>query len=62
MDVDFTCRGLQYELGRKETAENIKLCKSGFHYCTNLFDIFNYYSGEYDKDFIICEVEVDKVK
>jgi hypothetical protein len=48
----------------KKTSENgvLKLLKKGLHYCTNLFEIFNYYYGEYDKDFVIGVGEVgDKV-
>lgn len=39
---------------------NIKLCERGYHFCTNLFEIFTYYSGELDKDIIIYECEVGK--
>lgn len=35
----------------------IKLCNNGIHYCTNLFEIFDYYSGEIDKDIAIFEIE-----
>lgn len=40
-----------------EEIDEIKPCKSGYHYCTNLFEIFNYYSGALDKDIAIyiCE-------
>ena len=38
------------------------MCENGIHYCTNLFEIFNYYSGVIDKDIAIYEIEVgDKV-
>lgn len=36
----------------------IELCKKGYHFCTNLFDIFNYYHGEIDKDIAIYECEI----
>lgn len=38
--------------------DNIEICQRGYHYCTNLFDIFNYYSGEIDGDIAIYECEV----
>ena len=38
--------------------DNIEICQRGYHYCTNLFDIFNYYGGEIDKDIAIYECEV----
>lgn len=34
------------------------MCENGIHYCTNLFEIFNYYGGELDKDIAIYEIEV----
>ena len=40
---------------------NIRLCQRGYHYCTNLFDIFNYYSGEMDKYIAIYECDVGDV-
>lgn len=40
-----------------EEIDEIEPCKQGYHYCTNLFEIFNYYSGALDKDIAIyiCE-------
>ena len=37
--------------------KNIKLCEKGYHFCTNLFEIFNYYYGKIDKDIAIYECE-----
>lgn len=43
-------------------AGDLELCRNGIHYCTNLFEIFNYYSGKLDEDIAIYEIEVgDKV-
>ena len=42
---DWTCRGFQYKVG--ETFKyngNIEMCGSGFHFCQNASDCFNYYS------------------
>jgi hypothetical protein len=39
--------------------EPIEMCKQGFHACLNLKDVFNYYSGEIGKDFVIHEVELE---
>ena len=36
----------------------LKLCENGIHYCTNLFEIFNYYYGEIDKNIAIYECDV----
>ena len=41
--------------------DDIEPCRRGYHYCTNLFDIFNYYFGEIDKDIAIYECEVGDV-
>lgn len=57
------CRGYKYIPGKwsEEITEPV-LCKRGYHFCTNLFSIFNYYYGEIDKDIAIYECEVgDKV-
>lgn len=57
------CRDYKYTLGKwsEEVAEPT-LCKEGYHFCTNLFSIFNYYAGEIDKDIAVYECEIgDKV-
>ena len=45
-----------------EEINKIIPCKKGYHYCTNLFEVFNYYSGLLNEDIAIyiCEVG-DKV-
>ena len=57
------CRGYEYkEYEWSETLDDIAICERGYHFCDNLFSIFNYYSGEIDKDIVIYECEVgDKV-
>ena len=57
------CRDYEYTLGKwsEEIPEPV-LCMKGYHFCTNLFSIFNYYYGEIDKDIAIYECEAgDKV-
>ncbi len=58
------CRGYEYkEYEWSETLDDIAICERGYHFCDNLFSIFNYYSGEIDKDIAIYECEVgDKIK
>lgn len=60
--VDMSCRGYKFKMGKwsEEVADPL-VCMRGYHYCTTLFDIFNYYCGEYDRDFIICECEVGNI-
>ena len=39
-----TCRGFQYEVGQTyETKGESELCKSGFHFCPKMADVFDYY-------------------
>jgi hypothetical protein len=55
--TDMTCRNFQYEEGESyEIERKIKLCKCGFHACTNPLDIFNYYWGTIGTDIYIHEV------
>lgn len=54
----------EYKLGHKSYARReLECCKNGLHYCTNIFDIFNYYWGKYGKDFVIaiCDVSDENV-
>ena len=53
------CRDYEYTLGEwsEEIPEPV-LCMKGYHFCTNLFSIFNYYAGEIDKNIVIYECEV----
>ena len=51
------CRDFIYEVGKIYKTNNIQCCERGFHFCTNILDVFNYYYGTYGSNFIICEVE-----
>ena len=54
----------KYYLGHKSDVRGeLTCCENGLHYCTNLFDIFNYYYGDYEKDFVIalCDVSSENV-
>jgi len=58
------CRNKRFRMGKKNQCRGpLELCKNGIHYCTNIFDIFNYYSGEYGKDFVIgiCDVSDENI-
>lgn len=55
---DMTCRKYHFRMNEWSNKEKyISLCFKGYHYCTNLFEIFNYYDGNFDEDFIICLCE-----
>lgn len=42
---DFTCRDMQYEVGRTYVLEGEpKLCERGFHFCTSPLAVFEYYA------------------
>ena len=59
------CRNKIYTIDEKSTVRGkLKLCQNGIHYCTNIFDIFDYYHGEYGKDFVIgvCEVSDENIE
>lgn len=60
---ELRCRDTYYELGKRTSARGrLKICSNGIHYCTNLFEIFNYYSGFYGEEFVIAECEVSEEK
>jgi len=48
----------QFEVGKEYKEENADLCKSGFHFCENPFDVFKYY---YPSDSRYCEIEADDI-
>ena len=55
-EKDMTCRGFQYEAGKTYTTDRAELCHSGFHFCEQLVDCFDYYD-KYDS--VFYEVEAD---
>lgn len=44
-DEDMCCNGFQYEIGTKYQMprEEVEECRSGYHFCLNLSDVFSYY-------------------
>jgi hypothetical protein len=40
---DMTCRGFKFEEGKTYKTDKAKICKKGFHLCTNPLDVLNYY-------------------
>jgi hypothetical protein len=43
-DRNWRCKGFQFEVGRTyETNEPVEICKSGFHFCNEIFECFRYY-------------------
>ena len=56
-DKNLQCRGFQYKVGETfEEKGTIKACDSGFHFCENPFNVFNYYPPS---DSRYCNVEGD---
>ena len=51
---DLTCNGFQFKEGKVFEEKEAILCRSGFHFCTNPFDVLNYYN--------LCDSEFCKVK
>ena len=63
MNMDMTCRDFQFEVGKTYQIDNempLELCsESGFHFCLNFEDVFNYYYWGYSRVFKIkSETEV----
>ena len=55
-DENLCCRGFQYEIGKEYVHKGeIECCTSGFHACTNPFDVLDYYKADGKNRF--CEVE-----
>lgn len=43
-DRNWRCRGFQFEVGRTySTNKPVEICKSGFHFCDEIFECFLYY-------------------
>ena len=55
---DLTCRNFQYEVGKEYDTDKAVSCLTGFHFCENPFDVFNYYAPSDEKGLNrFCEVE-----
>ena len=55
-DENLCCRGFQYEIGKEYVHEGeIECCESGFHACTNPFDVLDYYSPDSRNRFCVVE-------
>jgi len=53
------CRDFQYEFGKDfYYKDEIELCKSGFHFCKSLGDVYNYYT--FGTDIVVCEIESER--
>ena len=58
-DKKLFCRNKYFYIGKRGWAHGpLKLCENGIHFCTNLYDIFNYYHGIYGKTFVIALCDV----
>lgn len=54
-DKNMKCRNFQYETGKDYQHDGkISCCNSGFHFCTNPFDVLAYYAPASSR---FCEVE-----
>ena len=43
-DKNFQCMGFQYEVGKEyKSGKTVKVCRSGFHACTNPLEVWDYY-------------------
>ena len=53
---DMTCKGFQYEEGKKYETDKAKCCETGFHACEYPLDCFSYYNPS---NSVFREVELD---
>ena len=57
MNMDMNCRGFQFEVGKTYQIDNempLELCSgSGFHFCLNFEDVFDYYNWNTSRVFKI---------
>ena len=55
-DENLCCRGFQYEIGKEYAHEGeVECCSSGFHACTNPFDVLDYYDANGKNRFCVVE-------
>ena len=55
-DENLKCRGFQYEIGKEYVHDGeVELCSSGFHACTNPFDVLDYYGANGKNRFCVVE-------
>ena len=55
-DENLCCRGFQYEIGKEYVHEGeIECCESGFHACTNPFDVLDYYEADGKNRYCVVE-------
>jgi len=62
-EENLQCREFQYEVGKifVHDKDDVVLCKSGFHICTKLKDVFNYYELNGINRFFVAEALVEKI-
>lgn len=59
-DFDVSCRGYKFSVSRWHEENATKLCETGFHFCKNAFDLFNYYWGTIGDNVRFFKVETDE--
>jgi len=55
MKEDFTCGGFKFKVGKTYKTDSISIGSSGFHFCENVYDVYNYY--EKSSKTVVCKVE-----
>jgi hypothetical protein len=53
---NYKCRNQEYKVGKTYTADRMKICEYGFHFCQKMEDVLNYYS--FSSDFVLLEIEI----
>jgi hypothetical protein len=50
-EPDWKCKGFQFEVGKElETSEKLEICKSGFHFCTEGFNMWLVLAAKQEPD------------
>ena len=51
---DMTCQGFQFQEGKTYKTDKAEICQEGFHFCTNPFDVLDYYN--------LCDSEFHEIQ
>jgi len=53
---NFKCINQEYKVGKTYTADKMKICHYGFHFCQEMHNVLKYYQPT--NDFVLLEIEV----
>ena len=53
---NFKCFNQEYKVGKTYTADKMKMCRYGIHFCYDMKDVENYYP--HNEKFVLLEIEI----